>query len=113
MDELDKLNAIFKSGDIALGIQLIKSLDLELYDVLLELYHKFKYLYVNDKVKESMWLWVLDTSDPMTNFNHCIRYMEHETPQFKCWYGESLSTDYYNIEDCITELTRVLKENYG
>lgn len=113
MDKLDKLNAIFKSGDIALGIQLIKSLDLELYDVLLDLYHKFKYLHIIDKVKEPMWWWVLDTSDPMDDFNHCIRFIENETPQFKCWYGENLSMDYYNIEDCITELTRVLNENHG
>lgn len=113
MDNIDKLNEIFKSGDINLGIQLIKSLDLELYDVLLELYHKFKYLYVNTRITTSMVWWTLDTSDPMSDFNHCIRFMEYDNPPYRCWFGDLKSKEYDNVEDCITELTKVLKENYG
>lgn len=76
MDDIDKLNLIFKADNIELGLQLVKSLGLNLKDVLAELYNRYKYIYFEEgSAVNGLW-WVLNQNDFNGSNAICIKKRE-------------------------------------
>lgn len=110
-DELDKLNQLFKSDNIGLAIQLIKSLSYELEDVLRALYDKYNYISNDD-----MNWFVLNAKEHYHPSTICIRYCEDIVKPY-CLWGGDLDTKVYDLDEltlepCITRLANILREHY-
>lgn len=111
MNELDKLNQLFKSDNIGLAIQLVKSLGYELEDVLYALYDKYKY----QDNPEDTW-WVLNDVSHEYGTAVCIRYATDIGKPYCLWAGQldhfSSIINEPTLEPCIIRLANILREHY-
>lgn len=112
-DELDKLNQLFKSNNIGLAIQLVKSLGYELEDVLYALYDKHSYF--ETTTRDFKW-WVLNQDTYRGNAAICIRHCDDFKKPYCLWDGmsgsKSSDIDELTLEPCIRRLANILREHY-
>lgn len=116
MDDIDKLNLIFKADNIELGLQLVKSLGLNLKDVLVELYDRYKYDLNNEYRRNIIW-WVLNNTTFKGVDIICIKY-DNVDGEYKVWIRD-FSTKIYQgksyktLDECFNLLVDNLKESDG
>lgn len=97
-DDLSKINAIFKSGDITLALMLIGSQGFDLKDVLYQLYYTYR-----DEDNQ----WSLDSIEYNTNNNICVR--DHGE-KYLVWLGDDEGVTCKTIDKVIDKIIEFIQQ---
>lgn len=98
-DELSKINAIFKSGDITLALMLIESQGFDLKDVLYQLYYTYREGDENQ--------WSLDSIEYDTANNIALR--DHDE-KYLLWLGNEKGIITRTIDKAIDKIIEFIQQ---